>query len=401
MRLAPQIRKIETRDRRAGETVERWEVRAVVPGPGGVDRQTRRRFRTQREAVDHLNGLTAGKYHGTAVAPDKLTLKQAIEDYLDEIKLRKKPTTYRAYRYALRPAIEILGHVLVQKLRKRDVENLVVALRTGVTKHGVWKAATVRPMLARLRAVLDGLVRERVLTQNVAALVAKVPTPDDEVYEAPTWTESEMAEFIASITEDRLEHAWHMGLHAMRRGEIGGCRWSDIDFDAETIAIRGNRVAVPGGSSVGGTKTVASERTLPLPASLAAVLKKAKKRQAAERLAAGPRYRGTGEWVVCDKYGRPLHPDTISDKWSEAVKKVEGLPYISLHPARHTALTLMHLNGVPAAIIAAWAGHRDAAFTVRRYTHPQPEALREAATYLSRITEKATADASDPAASDQ
>ena len=86
--------------------------------------------------------------------------------------------------------------------------------------------------------------------------------------------------------------------------------------------------------------------------------------------------------MVCNRYGRPLHPDTISDKWSAAVKAAK-LPYISLHPARHTALTLMHLGGVPTAVITAVAGHRDAAFTVRRYTHSQPEALADAVAYLS------------------
>ena len=120
---------------------------------------------------------------------------------------------------------------------------------------------------------------------------------------------------------------------------------------------------------------------LPLPPHLVAVLKRARKRQKAEKLAAGPRYHD-GDWVVCNRYGRPLHPDTISDKWSAAVKAAK-LPYISLHPARHTALTLMHLGGVPTAVIAAVAGHRDAAFTVRRYTHSQPEALADAVAYLS------------------
>ena len=350
MRIAPQIRKIETRDRLTGEVVEKWEVRSVVPGPGGVDRQVRRRFALQKEAVEYLNGLISGKHTGTTVAPDKITVAQAVEDYLTEVKLRRAPTTHRAYRYALRPVVEQLGTIPVQKLRKRDVEALVAALRTGTTKHGVWKAVTVNPMLARLRAVLDGLVQERVLSHNVATLVSAIPVPDGERYEAPTWTAEEVAAFCASITADRLEHAWHLALCGLRRGEIGGMRWEDIDFAACTVTVRGNRTAVPGGSSVGGTKTIASERVLPLPENLTAVLKRAQKRQKEERLAAGPRYRGTGEWVVCDRVGRPHHPDTLDDKWTEAVRAA-GLPFLNLHAARHAALTLMHLNGVHTAVI--------------------------------------------------
>jgi integrase len=287
-----------------------------------------------------------------------------------------------AYRYALRPVVEQLGAIPVQKLTEADVERLVKVMREGTTKHGKWRATSVNPMLARLRKVLDDLVRTGVVTRNVAQYVESVPVPHEERYEAPTWTRKQVSVFKKAIIEDPLEHAWHLALLGLRRGELGGMRWEDVDFAAGVIHVRGNRVAVPGGSETGGTKTVASERSLPLPAPIVTVLKKAKKRQAAEKLAAGPRYRGTGEWVVCNSYGRPLHPDTISDKWSAAVKAA-GLPYISLHPARHTALTLMHLGGKATADIAAIAGHRDAAFTVRRYTHSQPESLRDALDYLS------------------
>ena len=380
MRLAPQIRKIETRNRR-GEPVDKWEVRTTVPGPGGVPRQTKKRFATQRAAVDFLNETISGKVTGSVVAPSKMTVAQAVEAYLERVELRKRKSTHTAYRYALRPVVEELGDIRVQKLTEADVERLVKALREGTTKHGRWKATTVNPMLSRLRKVLDDLVRNGVVPRNVAQYVESVPVPHEERYEAPTWTRKQVAEFKKSITEDPLEHVWHLALLGLRRGELGGMRWADIDFTAAVIHVRGNRVAVPGGSETGGTKTVASERSLPLSAPMVTVLKKAKKRQAAEKLAAGPRYRDE-DWVVCNRYGRPLHPDTISDKWAAAVKAAK-LPYISLHPARHTALTLLHLGGVPTADIAAIAGHRDAAFTVRRYTHSQPDSLRAAADYLS------------------
>lgn len=382
MRIAPQIRKIVTRDRQAGEPLEKWEVRTTVPGPGGVPKQVKRRFTTQRAAVEFLNETVSGKVTGTAVAPSKLTVTQAVEAYLERVELRKRTSTHTAYRYALRPVVEQLGTIPVQKLTEADVERLVKAMREGTAGHVKWKATSVNPMLARLRKVLDDLVRTGVVARNVAQYVESVPVPHAEKYEAPTWTRAQVAAFRALITADRLEHVWYLALLlGLRRGELGGMRWADIDFTAAVIHVRGNRVAVPGGSETGGTKTVASERSLPLPAPMVAVLKKAKKRQAAERLAAGPRYRDEG-WVVCNRYGRPLHPDTISDKWAAAVKAAK-LPYISLHPARHTALTLLHLGGKATADIAAIAGHRDAAFTVRRYTHSQPESLRDALDYLS------------------
>ena len=385
MRLAPQIRKIETRDRRTGETVEKWEVRITIPGPGGAVRQVRKRFDLQKKAVEYLNETISGKVTGTGVAPSKMTVAQAVEAYLERVELRKRTSTHTAYRYALRPVVEQLGTITAQKLTEADVERLVKSLRAGTTKHGVWKATSVNPMLARLRKVLDDLVRTGVVTRNVAEYVEAVPVPHSERYHAPTWTVEQAAAFTAAITADPLEHAWYLALLlGLRRGELGGMRWTDIDLAGKTVTVRGNRVAVPGGSETGGTKTVASERTLPLPPALVAVLKRARKRQKAEKLAAGARYRGTGEWVVADRFGRPLHPDTISDKWTEAVKAAK-LPHIPLHSARHTALTLMHLGGQPTAVIAAVAGHRDAAFAVRRYTHSQADALSSAVDCLSSV----------------
>ncbi len=87
------------------------------------------------------------------------------------------------------------------------------------------------------------------------------------------------------------------------------------------------------------------------------VLQAAKRRQAAERLALGEHYRA-GEYVVCNEIGDPYNPAVLSRYWAKAVK-VAGVRHIKLHGGRHTAATLMHLDGVPVAVIAAWIGHKD------------------------------------------
>lgn len=112
-------------------------------------------------------------------------------------------------------------------------------------------------------------------------------------------------------------------------------------------------------------------------------LKAARARQTAEKLAVGTAYRGLG-YVVCNEIGEPYHPDTLSKMWTKAVKAA-GVPVIRLHDARHTCGTTMHLQNVPAAVIAAWLGHADVAFTMRTYVHSQPDALAEGAQSLARV----------------
>jgi integrase len=103
----------------------------------------------------------------------------------------------------------------------------------------------------------------------------------------------------------------------------------------------------------------------------------AKSRQAVERLGLGEAYTDGG-YVVCNEAGEPYHPSTLSTLWQAAIRGLD-VPQIRLHDARHTCATLMHLQGVPIALAAAWLGHADVSFTLRTYVHAQPEALELAA----------------------
>ena len=112
-------------------------------------------------------------------------------------------------------------------------------------------------------------------------------------------------------------------------------------------------------------------------------LKAARKRQIEDRLVAGSQYRG-GEYVASNQLGEPLHPDAITSRWEKLLKGL-GVPAVRLHDARHSCATLMHLRGVPIAVIAAWLGHASAAFTMATYAHSQDDALKAAASSFGRV----------------
>jgi integrase len=88
--------------------------------------------------------------------------------------------------------------------------------------------------------------------------------------------------------------------------------------------------------------------------------------------------------VVSNEIGEPYAPGVLSRYWREAVKDA-GIRHIKLHAARHTCATLMHLSGVPVAVIAAWIGHKDASLTMRLHAHSQDEALKAAGASLDRV----------------
>jgi integrase len=202
---------------------------------------------------------------------------------------------------------------------------------------------------------------------------------------AQTFTADQIRIVLNGIAQDRNRHAWHMALAGMRRGEIAGQRWEDIDLENELIRIGRTRLDIKGKAvESDDAKSESSNRTLPLPAPLLAELKAAKARQAAEKLYLGGAYRELG-YVVCNEAGDPYHPSTLSKLWSAAIADLE-VPKFRLHDARHTCATLMTLQKVPIVLVAAWLGHADVSFTMRTYVHSQPDTLKEAADSFNRRT---------------
>lgn len=395
--LPPQIKKITVTDRVTGKPVIRYQV-TVDAGTRDVATedddgnpvtttkrvQTRKRYRTEKEARTALGEILDQVTKGVYVTASTLTVEKACSDWLAGRRIR--PTTLSAYTHALQPLRNRHGTLAIQKLNKRHLDDLVsdliagkVPKADGEMRKG-WSSQSINPMLNVISAVLTGLMKQGHLVRDVAALVDRVPNQKKEM---KTFTEQEVRKLLKAADENRNGHAWHLALSGLRRGEICGLRWTDVDLKAGTVTIAHNRVSANGKAVDGAPKTENSIRTLPLTPSLTAALKAASKRQKAERLALGEDY-GPGDHVVCDEAGRAYHPDTISDYWRAICKTAKVSP-IRLHDARHTCGTLMHLQGVPIAVISAWLGHSDSAFTMRTYMHSQDDALKAAAASLQAL----------------
>jgi integrase len=122
---------------------------------------------------------------------------------------------------------------------------------------------------------------------------------------------------------------------------------------------------------------------LPLPDDAVDLLRAARKRQLAERLAFGPGY-GTEDYVAADETGQPYKPAVLTWRWG-AMLDILKIERVRLHDARQSCATLMHLRGVPIAVFAKWLGHSNAAFTMATYAHSQDAALQAAAMSFGRV----------------
>jgi len=384
--LPPQIKRIELARRAGGRPVVRYQLTIDV---GTVDRkrkQLRRRYATEREAREALDEIRGEVAKGTYVHPSALTVEEACANWLMS-RHGIKPKSKSGYDGVLAPVRAELGQLPVQKLTRGDVDGLVTRLRDGQvaradgTTRRPWSARSCNYLLGTLSQVLDQLVHDGTLVRNVVAHVDRVAGKPKKF---ATYTPMQVERVLRAIREDRNRHAWHLALSGLRRGEIGGLRWTNIDLQAKTLTIGPTRISVDGKAvEQDDAKSENSQRVLPIPDPLLVELRAVKKRQAAEKLTLGAAYADLG-YVVCNEAGQPYHPDTLSKMWTKAVAAA-GVPRIRLHDARHTCGTTMHLQGVPAAVIAAWLGHADVAFTMRTYVHSQPDALADGAQSLARV----------------
>ncbi|MQB02329.1 MAG: tyrosine-type recombinase/integrase, partial [Actinobacteria bacterium] len=235
-------------------------------------------------------------------------------------------------------------------------------------------------------AVLEGRI-----TRNPVKLVTP---PEYTPNERTTWTADQVRAFLAHVAGDRLHAAWRLSLYGLRRGEVLGLRWSDVDLETQRLSVKQARVLVDYEVLIEQPKSRHGKRNLPLDDELVAALRELRKRQIRERIQAGTAYRADldqvewyvpgDEYVVTDELGMPVHPEWYSGEFGRVLKRA-GQPRIRLHDSRHTTLSLMEKAGVPISVISKWAGHHDAAFTMRTYVHASDDDLEQGTRKLADL----------------
>ena len=236
-------------------------------------------------------------------------------------------------------------------------------------------------LIGLLRKAFDEAIIEGIIQVNPAKHVRK---PAQTHQEMKTWTAAQLKTFLDAAREDDLAGAWALSVLGLRRGEVLGIRWSDIDFTTRQIHIRQARVQTGNVVVTGAPKTARGRRTLPLNDLAIEMLRHTKSRTFIDRDVIPLRQRGTDgdRLVVVDAQGEPL--SRRSYRQFARLSKRAGLPSIRLHDVRHSVLSLMLENGVSVPVVAKVAGH-DPAITLRVYAHAQEEASRRAVDALGAL----------------
>jgi integrase len=342
-----------------GKTV-RWRARGVSTGRDPVTgrrRQVTITGKTKREVEAEVGRITGKVADGTYVAKWDGTVAEVIDSYLKSAEFEHEANTVLSYSKALLPVSERLGQRKARSITCGDIEQLRDWMLTEGRRRGGkvgtgLGARSVRLTLGRLSAALELGCMDGRLAANPCRYVR---LPKQERREVTAWDEAELRAFLAAAGTDRLAAAWWLSAMGLRRGEVLGLRWSDIDLDAGTVTIGRSRVLVDGKIIEKSPKSRRSWRTLPLFGPLTKALEALQATQMAELDAAGSAYANSG-YVVADELGRPVHPEWYTDEFHR-LAKAAGLARIRLHDSRSTANSILERAGVPLSIRAAWFGH--------------------------------------------
>lgn len=330
-----------------------------------------------------LDQLRTQQRAGVDLSAPPRTVGEWLSEWLTDIKATDgtRPATLDRYRSVveihLRPA---LGRVGLRKLTPRDVQRYLTSLA------GTRSPGTVAKVHAVLRSALSDAARFDLVERNVAKLV-KVPSGQADERRVPT--PEEIRQLLDAAAADRLSDAIVVALSlGVRRGELLGLRWEDVDLPGRTVHVARAVQRSGGELRVVEPKTRRSRRRLPLPLAAVQAFERQGAVQARERLAAGSAWDDQG-WVFPSTIGTPLEPRNLERTFTR-VRERAGLPWLHLHDLRHACGSYLIAQGVGLRTVMEILGHSTFRLTMDTYGHVLPGQMFEAAEAMDRALDGST-----------
>lgn len=354
----------------------------------GVDRSGRRvrkyrTFDTKRDATRAFNEHKVKMDKGTQVLPSEYTFAQWLDYWYKDIILPQiEETTAYGYRGMIENYLKPqLGEIRLQKLTARDIQQYY----TWLMDEKKLSPNTVIKHHNLLTNTLNAAERQEYITKNPMRAVSP---PKKRQREAKFYTPEQLGILLDKAVGTRLELPVFICAYlGLRRGELCGLRWSDVDLEHKTITIENTRTQAGKKEIEKGTKTASSTRTLYLPETLCDMLKAAKEHQQACRAEYKNAY-DDNDYVVVMEDGRPFRPNYLSELFGKFLAD-NDLPKIVLHELRHTFASLSNQAGIPAYNIGKALGHSTPATTQKIYTHLLDQTHTQAVEGVAAIADEA------------
>jgi integrase len=382
----------------------RWEAAGYVLATGDTRKRIHVYGTTRKEALAKLTEKTATSNRGVPTPSAQGSVGAFLTYWLETVAVhRLRENTHTRYTAVVRLyVIPGLGKKKLAKLTAKDVRTWLDQLRTtcqccargldtardqpeccaiGKCCRKRLSALTLAYVHSVLKSALEHAVREEEIPRNVARNV-RMGTPRPRRFEPLTAEEARA--FLAATAGHRLSALFELALRTgLRKGELLGLRWEDLDLAGATASIRrtlqrtnsGGLVALP-------TKTQSSERRIALPTECLHSLAQHRNRQRQEREAAGVGWKASG-YVFTRPDGSPIEGATLTRHFNTLLRRAT-LRRIRFHDLRHSAATLLLEQGVELVVIKELLGHAHIGVTATVYAHVRLRLQRDAIDLLGR-----------------
>ena len=354
-----------------------WQYRVSFTDESGQRQFRRKAFPTQKAAQKALTEFLAQLDSRIQLGSDRQTVAQYLDSWHDtyaktadvgEGMIRQHRINIDTY---LKPRI---GNLKLSELKPQRVARVVADLSSavGMKSKKPLSAKTVRNIIGTLSKAMNDAVKHQVIVRNPCVGIDR---PKWERPEIRPWDSEQVARFVVHCETHRVPNAalFRLALiHGLRRAELAGLRWIDVDFRQSEITIVQTRVIVGAKTVTKPPKSKAGRRTIAIDSGTLNALARLRDEQIEQARALGC---APFALVATQPTGQPIHPDALLRR-IRAIAADAGLPRPRLHDARHTAATMMLGIGSPVLTVSAHLGHSKPSITLDVYGHALPKADR-------------------------
>lgn len=385
-----------------------WSIRVdmgyetVTDPKTGETRRRRRQKRitvrgTKRQAEQKLSDLLSALQRNEYVEPSKTTFGEWLDEWFEMMAGRPdkwRDGTKDRYGTDIRKHIKpALGDVRLQELSPSDLQNY-------------YNASSLKgKTLQRHHTIISGALKAAhsfgYVTRNVAPLVPSKPKAEDSHGDVISncWSAEEARKFLSAAADDSLQaHAFYtLALETgMRKGELCGLKWDDLDVAASTITVA-RTLLKPGRKPKFGPPKNGKPRTIRLAPETMRLLKRHRLQQNERKMKNRPHYRDHGlifakDWEdmtrQTDCLGDPLQLNNLGQRQYARLIEAAGVRPIKFHGMRHTFATLALMNGTPPHVVQQILGHKRIEITLGIYSHVLPDQQEEVAAKMSAMLRK-------------
>lgn len=347
------------------ERNKRYKIEVVLGYNGDKKiRHTEVFYGGKKDAILRENEIKSQVKSHTFVETNKKTMQDLMNEYMEYNKNKWSPKTYVSNRHWIKNINARLGHIKLQELNVKVLESFYDYLQNE-TKYS---DKTIQHHYVLINGALNKAIQWNYILYNINE---KIDKPKVRKKEIECYSPEEVNKLIEVLQKENLKYQAIILLaldSGMRRGELTGLIWEDIDFKNASVRINKTTQYIKElGIFEKSTKSSSSDRIIYITTTTLNVLKKLKKEQLEDKIRLGNKW-GNSKRVFITDYGYDMHPDTPSQIFQKIIKKYD-LKRISFHGLRHTSISLQINEGIQTQIISKRAGHSSIAVTHNTYSH--------------------------------